>query len=214
MFTGIIEGQGKVTALRGGPSGGRILEVQHPFPEVALGDSIAHDGVCLTAARIVSGQCFSVEAGPETLARTTVGQFEVGQSVNLERAVTLQTRLGGHLVQGHVDAVGTVREVKSRANAWDLWVDVPPDVLQLVIPRGSVTVDGISLTVTHRDGCGFALSIIPHTWEVTSLRQRNPGSKVNVEADLLARYVAGLMAPLGQDGLSWDKLATLGLTPE
>lgn len=220
MFTGIIEGLGEVVGVRPGPSGGRILEVRHPFgaeagAPVALGDSVAHDGVCLTASRIVSAERFIVEAGPETLARTTVGTFVPGTAVNLERAVTLETRLGGHLVQGHVDAVGRIRSVERRSNAWDLWVDAPAEVLRLIVPRGSVTLDGISLTVTDRDGAGFALSIIPHTWEVTALRRRSAGSAVNVEADLLARYIDGLLTPLAgaSGGLSFERLTELGFGP-
>jgi riboflavin synthase len=214
MFTGIVEGLGEVRSVRGGPEGGRVLDIAHPFEEgaIAVGDSVAHDGVCLTATAVAPGR-FSVDAGPETLARTTIGALQAGRAVNLERSVTLQTRLGGHLVQGHVDAVGEVRSVTARENAWDLWVDVPSDVLQLVIPRGSVAVDGISLTVTGRDARGFSLSIIPHTWKVTALRDRKDGSKVNVEVDLLARYVQGLLEPLdatGGGGLTLERLRELG----
>lgn len=215
VFTGIIEGLGTIRGVRSGASGGKELEVAHPFEDgsLAVGDSVAHDGVCLTITRKAPGR-FSVDAGPETLARTTIGQLSVGTRVNLERAVTLETRLGGHLVQGHVDAVGRVRSVAQRENAWDLWVDVPRDLLQLVVPRGSVTVDGISLTVTGRDGSGFSLSIIPHTWSVTSLATRSAGSAVNVEADLLARYVQGLLEPLGEGsksgGLTLERLEALG----
>lgn len=222
MFTGIIEGLGEVVSVRPGPSGGRVLEVRHRFsaesgPPVVLGDSVAHDGVCLTAAEVPGPDRYVVEAGPETLGRTTIGTLRAGGRVNLERAVTLSTRLGGHLVQGHVDAVGRVRSVERRDNAWDLWVDVPAEVLRLVVPRGSVTVDGISLTVTGRDGAGFGLSIIPHTWEVTTLRERAPGASVNVEADLMARYVDGLLAPLagggGPGGLTLERLSELGYHP-
>lgn len=216
MFTGIVEGLGKIASVRAGTGGGKVLEIHHDLGggmggAVSLGDSIAHDGVCLTATEVGQGR-FIVDAGPETLARTTVGEWSAGTSVNLERAVTLETRLGGHLVQGHVDAVGRVRSVEARENAWDLWIDVPSDVLQLVIPRGSVAVDGISLTVTGRDSSGFSLSIIPHTWEVTTLRQREVGSPANIEVDLLARYVAGLLEPLGpgKPGLTLERLRDLG----
>lgn len=213
MFTGIVEGLGEVRSVRAGAGGGRTLEIRHPFEpsRVEIGDSIAHDGACLTATGVGVGT-FTVDAGPETLARTTVGDFSPGRAINLERAVTLQTRLGGHLVQGHVDAVGRVRSVAQRENAWDLWIDVPAELLQLVIPRGSVAVDGISLTVTGRDAKGFSISIIPHTWKVTSLKDRGPGARVNVEADLLARYVQGLLEPLGdgERGLTLEKLRALG----
>ena len=222
MFTGIIEGVGEIAAVREGGSGGRTFEVRHRFegpsaPAVAIGDSVAHDGVCLTASSLGGPSVFTVEAGPETLQRTTAGEWGAGRALNLERAVTLETRLGGHLVQGHVDGVGRVRSVAQRDNAWDLWVDVDPDILRLVIPRGSVAVDGISLTVTGRDAAGFSLSIIPHTWQVTSLRDRRGGSRVNVEVDLMARYVAGLLEPLGPadgGGLTWARLSELGYGPK
>lgn len=215
MFTGIVEGLGEVVSVTAGPGGGKVLEVRHAFSAekgapVVLGDSVAHDGVCLTATKVRPDR-YAVDAGPETLERTTVGTFKVGTKVNLERAVTLETRLGGHLVQGHVDAVGRIRSVSARENAWDLWVDIPQDVLQLVIPRGSVAVDGISLTVTGRDAAGFSLSIIPHTWDITSLRTRTTGAGVNIEVDLLARYVSGLLEPLGgKPGLTLERLKDLG----
>ena len=216
MFTGIIEAQGTIRSIRSDPSGGRTLEIEHPFgaSAVGVGDSVAHDGVCLTATQILSERTYAIDAGPETLERTTVGAWTAGQSVNLERAATLNTRLGGHLVQGHVDAVGRVRSVVQRANAWDLWVEVPAEVLRLVIPRGSVAVDGISLTVTGRDPRGFSLSIIPHTWAVTGLRSHRAGASVNVEVDLIARYVLELVEPLAEGGrgagLSWARLSELG----
>lgn len=216
MFTGIVEGLGEVRSVRVGPRGGRVLEIAHPFGEgaVAVGDSMAHDGVCLTATTIGSAGRYTVDAGPETLERTTIGRLDVGRKVNLERSVTLEKRLGGHLVQGHVDAVGRVRTLTQRDNAWDLFIDVPVEVLRLVIPRGSVAVDGISLTVTGRDDLGFSLSIIPHTWAVTTLRERRVGSEVNVEVDLLARYVASLLEPMRQaaatSGLTLERLEALG----
>lgn len=214
MFTGIVEGLGEVLSVRPGAKGGRMLEIAHPFDEgtIAVGDSVAHDGVCLTATTVGTGR-YGVDAGPETLSRTTIGHLKTGQKVNLERSVTLQTRLGGHLVQGHVDAIGTVRSVEQRENAWDLWIEIPGELLRLVIPRGSVAVDGISLTVTGRDSSGFSISIIPHTWAVTSLRGRRPGAEVNIEADLIARYVAGLLEPLSAEKkstLTLERLADLG----
>lgn len=217
MFTGIVEAQGEVRSIQSGPSGGRIIEVLHPWVSeggkapLAIGDSIAHNGVCLTVTEW-ENSTYKVDVGPETLARTTIGELKSGESVNLERSVTLETRLGGHLVQGHVDAVGRVRTVTRRDNAWDVWINVSIDILRLVIPRGSVTVDGISLTVVDRDNEGFKVSIIPHTWIVTSLRNRVVGTGLNIEADVLVRYVQGLMVPLGdkKTGLSFERLAELG----
>ncbi|MBK6684800.1 MAG: riboflavin synthase [Deltaproteobacteria bacterium] len=197
MFTGLIEELGRVVASRPGAAGGRVLVLQANFARdggVKLGDSIATNGVCLTATRI-EGDTFSVDAGPETLERTTIGRLSVGAPVNLERSATLATRLGGHLVQGHVDAVGRVRSVAQRENAWDLWIEAPEELLRLAVPRGSIAVDGISLTITGRENGAFSISIIPHTWAVTSIRGAAAGTLVNLEADLIARYVAGLLEP-------------------
>lgn len=194
MFTGIIEDVGTVARVGPGAGGGRTLWIRHGFASgsVQVGDSVAHNGVCLTATRL-DGDTFSVDAGPETLARTTVGELAAGHRVNLERAVTPATRLGGHLVQGHVDAVGRVRRVVPRENARDLEIEAPEEVLRLAIPRGSIAIDGISLTITGRTRETFSVSIIPHTWTVTTIAGLAAGSRVNLEADLLARYVAGLL---------------------
>lgn len=216
MFTGLIEEQGTVVASRPGASGGRTLVLRANFARdgVKLGDSIATNGVCLTATRI-EGDTFTVEAGPETLERTTIGGLAVGARVNLERSATLSTRLGGHLVQGHVDAVGRVRSVDRRDNAWDLWIEAPDEVLRLAVPRGSIAVDGISLTITGRRDGAFSISIIPHTWAVTSIREAAPGTSVNLEADLIARYVAGLLEHQGsapRPGLTEAFLKAHGFT--
>lgn len=194
MFTGIIEDVGVVRATRAGDRGGRTLTIEtHLDPaSIRIGDSIAVNGTCLTVTRL-EGPRFSVDAGPETLTRTSTGALATGDRVNLERALTLATRLGGHLVQGHVDELGQVRAVLARENAYDLVIDAPAELMRLVAPRGAITVDGISLTVTGVDPRGFSVSVIPHTWRVTSLSTRTAGSVVNLEADLLARYVARLL---------------------
>ncbi len=199
MFTGIVDHVGRVLRSRPAQSGGKQLCIQHSFSgePLELGESIAHDGVCLTVTQ-TEGSSYWIDAGPETLERTTIGAFKSGTAVNLERAATLGTRLGGHLVQGHVDGVGEILSVQSRDNAWDLDIGVSQDVLPLVMARGSVTVDGISLTVTGRGPQSFSLSIIPHTWQVTSLATKRAGSKVNVEVDLIARYVSGLLQGYAQ----------------
>jgi riboflavin synthase len=194
MFTGLIEAMGVVSAADDLPEGGRRLVVQSDL-EVGVGDSVANSGVCLTAVE-VTPQTFAVDVGPETLARTTMGRLAAGDAVNLERALLPTTRMGGHLVQGHVDAVGEIRSIAVRDNAFDIWVDAPPEVLRLVIPRGSVAVDGISLTVTDRDDAGFSVCIIPHTWNVTTLGQAEVGQGVNLEADLMARYIADLLGEI------------------
>lgn len=194
VFTGIVEDMGTIEAVTPGSGGGRVLSIRTGLDPatIAVGDSICTNGVCLTATS-VRERTFSVDVGPETLSRTTIGLLQRGMRVNLERSVTPSTRLGGHLVMGHVDAVGTVRTVTARENAWDLAIEAPPEVLKLVIPRGSVAVDGISLTVTARDAETFGLSIIPHTWKVTTMAGLKPRGSVNLEVDVIARYVDGLL---------------------
>ena len=201
MFTGIVEDVGSVARIEPGRHGGRVLQIRTAFPpeSMAIGDSICTNGVCLTATAI-GGGAFTADAGPETLSRTTIGQLKVGSKVNLERSVTPSTRLGGHLVMGHVDAVGRVRTLTKRENAWDFRIEAPVDVLRLIIPRGSVAVDGISLTVTARDSQTFGLSIIPHTWTVTSMADMHPNDAVNLEVDVIARYVEGLLSFPNRDG--------------
>lgn len=198
MFTGIIERLGTVVATEVfadlDVSGGRTLTIRTDFDpsSLSIGESIATSGVCLTVTSF-SGGTFTIDAGPETLERTTIGSLRVGSRVNLERSVTPLTRLGGHLVQGHVDAVGHVRAMTQRENARDVEIEVGHDLLRFAVPRGSITVDGISLTITGRTRETFSLSIIPHTWRVTTASDWAPGQAVNLEVDLIARYVAGLL---------------------
>lgn len=196
MFTGIIEDIGTIERVEVGFEGGRRLTIRSGFSPASLhtGDSIATSGVCLTATA-VEGSRFTVDVGPETLHRTTLGRVVCGAHVNLERSVTLETRLGGHLVQGHVDAVGRLVRVSKRENAFDLEVEAPEDLLRLAVPRGSIAIDGISLTITDRSSKTLSVSIIPHTWQRTAISERKPGDEVNLEADLIARYVAALCAP-------------------
>ena len=218
MFTGIVEEEGKILQVVSSQGGGKTLTVSASFVRdggVVVGDSVAHDGICLTATHILEG-AYKVDLGPETLARTTAESFSVGTLVNLERAARLDSRLGGHLVQGHVDDVGVIRQIDVRQNAHDLWIDVDTELLPLIIPRGAVTVDGISLTVTGRDAKGFSISVIPHTRQVTTLKFKKEGSSVNIEVDLLARYIAGLLqgyesyGSAGHSKLTYERLKELG----
>lgn len=194
MFTGIIEDVGTIDSLRPGDGGGRTLAIRSPFDPstIAVGDSISTSGVCLTVTA-KEGSSFTVDLGPETIARTTLGELGVGSFVNLERSVTLSQRLGGHLVQGHVDGVGQILRVTPNENAFDLEVAAPEELLRLAVPRGSIAIDGISLTLTGRTSSAFTVMIIPHTWRVTTMGQKKAGDRVNLEADLIARYVAGLL---------------------
>lgn len=213
MFTGIIEDVGTIVESRTGPGGGRVLSIRTAFDPatIAIGDSIATSGVCLTVTRLAA-PVFSVDVGPETLLRTTLGALSTGARVNLERSVTLATRLGGHLVQGHVDAVGRIARVSRRDNAHDVEIEAPPEVLRLAIPRGSIAIDGISLTITGRTARTFSVMIIPHTWSATALGDRSAGDGVNLEADLIARYVAGLLEgqPSASGGLTRELLERHG----
>jgi riboflavin synthase len=199
VFTGLIEDVGTVRAVREGPSGGRVLEIEAGFDPGRIGDSIAIGGVCLTATAI-DGRRFTIDAGPETLARTTIGALKTGTRVNLERALALGARLGGHLVQGHVDGIGKLRSVVAHDNAYDLTIDAPAELLPLIAARGAIAVDGISLTVTGVDRTGFSVMIIPHTWKATTLAERRAGSEVNLECDLFARYVARILEHRDQGG--------------
>lgn len=194
MFTGIIEAVGVVRAFDAGAKGGRVLTVKSELPEASLklGDSIACSGVCLTVTRLM-GASFTVEVGPETLERTTLDGLRPGGRINLERALAVGDRLGGHIVSGHVDGVGRLLRVEPRENAYDLEIEAPGDILPLIAPRGSITVDGISLTVTQVKAGSFGVSIIPHTWQVTTLHERRVSDRVNLEADVLARHVARLL---------------------
>ena len=189
MFTGLIEELGAVRARDGGVF---EFDAKTVVDEVALGDSIAINGVCLTVTAY-GDDWFRVDAVDETLKRSSFDTLAVGDPVNLERPVRLQDRLGGHIVQGHVDGVGVLREA-----APDLSVACDQSVLKYLVEKGSVTIDGISLTVVSVDAEGFTVAVIPHTMEVTTLGQRKPGDQVNLEVDVLAKYVERLLT--GQTG--------------
>lgn len=195
MFTGIVEDVGQVTALTPLPSQqalrltvrARLLDEEQP-----LGASLAVDGVCLTVTAWRSGE-IDAEVGPETIARTTLGKLGEGAHVNLERPLRLGDRLGGHMVAGHVDAVGHIAQVAPRAEAVDVTVRAPAELLRYVIEKGSIAVDGISLTVNGVDAQTFTVSLIPHTQTATTLAKKGPGGAVNLEVDLVGKYVEKLV---------------------
>lgn len=196
MFTGIIEEVGTVCASTLLPSGqGRRLKLAAAIfdKEMAPGASICTDGVCLTAVRWQPGY-IEVEVGPETLSRTTLGMLGPGDRVNLERALRLSDRLGGHLVSGHVDGVGTVLDAGPRAEAWDVYIGASPELLRYVVDKGSIAVDGISLTVNAVQDRGFFVSLVPHTQARTTLRGKGPGGRVNLEVDIIGKYVHKLLS--------------------
>jgi riboflavin synthase len=193
MFTGLIREVGTVVSLDRGAEGVR-LEVEAPATSrgAQLGDSVAIDGICLTVVAIDGGR-FAFEAVPETLARTALATLEPGSRVNLEPALRAGEPLGGHFVQGHVDGVAAVRSVEPEGDGRRIWFDAASDVLRYVVEKGSVAVQGTSLTVAGLDEEGFAVALIPHTLEATTLAALEPDDPVNVEVDVLAKYVERLL---------------------
>lgn len=201
MFTGIVAGEGRLTGRRKA-GGGVVFEVEAGFdldkPEE--GESIAVNGVCLTAYEI-KGRCFCADVSPETLSRTTLGKFTPGQRLNLERALRLVDRLGGHLVSGHIDCTATVKSIQREGDYTVFHFIVPVEQTRYIIEKGSVAIDGISLTVNSCDANGFSVSIIPHTLKLTTLERLKAGSRVNIEVDLIGKYVEKLLLPKGDDSL-------------
>jgi riboflavin synthase len=194
LFTGIVETTGKIETLGPLSGGARRLTVSTDLEltSVPLGGSIAVDGVCLTLIGR-RGRRFHADLGPETLARTTLGERRPGELVHLERPLRMGDPLGGHLVAGHVDAVGRVLAARSHGDALELEVSAPAEVAPFVAPKGSIAIDGVSLTVNRLSSRGFSVTLIPHTLSVTRLGSRRPGARVNLEADLLAKHVARLL---------------------
>lgn len=195
MFTGLIEDLGTLQRLdrRGGDVQLRFATAL-PMEEIALGDSIAVNGACLTVTSLGEA-AFTADASVETLAVTSLGTLSVGSPVHLERALRLGDRLGGHLVQGHVDGVGHVVQVARDARAIQITVQLPTGLLPEVVPKGSITLDGVSLTVNAVDGANIRVTIIPWTAAKTTLASWQPGRKVNVETDILGKYVVRQLQP-------------------
>ena len=196
MFTGIIEGFGRVAQLqrKGGDLTLKIHAQTLDMSDVKLGDSIATNGVCLTVTRL-EGTSYWADVSAETLAHTTLGQWQVGQTVNLEKALQPISRLGGHLVSGHVDAIGEISAIWPDARSIRYRVKVMPELMRYIALKGSICVDGISLTVTGLENDEFELSIVPHTADETIMSGYTVGTKVNVEVDQIARYLERLIAP-------------------
>jgi len=189
MFTGIIEELGRVRSIEPKGDDARIvISAKTVTADVREGDSIAVNGVCLTALDVTS-ESFAADCSKETLERSTLGQLRPGAPVNLERAVTPETRLGGHLVQGHVDARGKFLEALDHGGSWTVRIAYPPEIAPYLVFKGSVTVEGISLTIAGLTDEYFELAIIPKTWDVTNLSHLRPGDQVNLEADIIAKYV-------------------------
>jgi riboflavin synthase len=215
MFTGLIEDVG--TLARRSPQGGAArLEVQTrlPLAEVRVGDSIAVNGACLTVERATAGTGRLVfHTLAETLARTNLGGLAAGARVNLERALRLGDRLGGHLVSGHVDATAEVVSVGRAGDDWAVTVALPADLRALVVMKGSIAVDGISLTIARLAAETFTVHIIPHTWAGTNLAEARPGTRVNLEADLIGKYILRRQEVEQGGGLSAARLRDAGFGP-
>lgn len=193
MFTGIVEELGIVRIVRLLPESGQItVEGRIVLSGTQIGDSIAINGVCLTVIR-QSEREFTVDVMAETLAKTNLVELKNGNRVNLERALQLQTRLGGHLVSGHIDGVGTIRRITSWGIAQVYEISAPPTILSYILPKGSIAIDGISLTVIDVESEYFTVSLIPHTFEQTTLGLKEIGASVNLETDLIGKYVARFM---------------------
>ena len=197
MFTGIVKELGRIASVEGGADGVRLeLDAPETAPQVGRGDSVSLNGVCLTVVA-VDGPRLTFEAVPETLARTTLGALVSGDPVNLERPLTLAQRLGGHLVQGHVDGVGEVVSVANEGDGCRVRLRVPAELRRFVAEKGSLTVDGVSLTVAAVTDDGCEIAYIPHTLAVTTSGTYQSGRRVNLEVDLLARYLARLLEDAG-----------------
>ncbi len=195
MFTGIVEGLGELVKIAGLAKGKRFF-IKAPFDlkDTRLGDSIAVNGACLTVTGI-EGQVFSVDLSPETLSRTTLGEQGVGAKLNLERALRLGDRLGGHLVTGHVDGIGQIVSRKEQGDFIFFTLRIPEGLSNYVVDKGSIVVDGISLTVNSIEGDLVHLAIIPHTAKLTTMGFRRAGDRVNIETDLIGKYVAKILSP-------------------
>jgi riboflavin synthase len=193
MFTGLIREVGRVLSLDGGDDGVRIeIEAPSTVRDAKLGDSVAIDGVCLTVVA-VGGDRFAFQAVPETLSRTALATLESGSRVNVEPSLRAGEPLGGHYVQGHVDGVAPVRSVEPEGEGRRIWFNAAPGLLRYIVEKGSVAVQGTSLTVAGLDEAGFAVALIPHTLEATTLGDLEPEDRANIEVDLLAKYVEKLL---------------------
>ena len=217
MFTGIIEAVGTILSMqsKGQDISLRIQSGKLDLADVKLGDSIATNGVCLTVVAL-PGDGYVADLSVETLKRSSFADARVGQKVNLEKALMPTSRLGGHLVSGHVDGVGSVVAITPQGRAMDYWIEAPAELARYIAEKGSITVDGISLTVNGVDGARFRLTIVPHTTQETTIAQWSVGTRVNLEVDVIARYLERLIlgdkaaSPQKSSGVTMAMLAENG----
>jgi len=211
MFTGIVEELGEVESMELRGDGARLrIGCSKVLADAFTGASIAVNGVCLTAVELRAGS-FAADVAPETMARTNIGNLRAGRRVNLERPMSPAGRLGGHIVQGHVDGTGEVLELASIGNDnWWLRVGVPETLDRYLVWKGSVAIDGVSLTIASMENRVLGVTIIPHTFQTTALGKYQPGDRVNLETDVLAKYVEKLMTWRGSDTLNLERLKELG----
>jgi riboflavin synthase len=195
VFTGIVRERGRIASVDGGAEGIRIdVEAPATAGGAAVGDSVAVSGCCLTVVEVLDGH-LRFDAVPESLSRTTLGGLQRGSGVNLEPALRAGEAFGGHYVQGHVDGLGRVRSLEPEGDGARLWVEAPTDLLRYCVEKGSITLDGVSLTIAELAPGAFAVALVPHTLAVTTLGDLRPGQPVNLEVDVLAKYVERLMRP-------------------
>lgn len=213
MFTGIVEEIGTVKAVqRSGTSSIIRIEAKKVLSDIHLGDSIAVNGVCLTVTDF-DGSTFQADVMNETLSRSSLGSLRTGSPVNLERAMSAEGRFGGHIVSGHIDGTGTISDIRKDGIAVWYTITAAPHIMQYIIEKGSIAIDGISLTVAKVTDSSFSVSIIPHTAEQTILSQKSRGDTVNLENDMIGKYVGKLMKsaePEGKSGIGMDFLAKNG----
>jgi len=210
MFTGLVEGKGMVVGIERKDQGANLqIKPLFSLNNLKIGESIAIDGACLTVTKLHK-ETFEVELSPETLLRTTFRYFQVGTEVNLEQALQLGDRLGGHLVTGHVDTMGVIKDKKTKEEHTVFTFSIPDPWMRYIVEKGSVAIDGVSLTVNRCLSDSFEVNIIPHTARITTLGKKEIGDKVNIETDLIGKYVFKFLTPWLKTGLTEDFLKEHG----
>lgn len=209
MFTGLIEEIGTVENLTRGAVGRLTIAAPVIAANVQVGDSVAVNGACLTVTSI-AGRELTFDAVAETFSRTTLGELRAGDRVNLESSLKAGEPIGGHFVQGHVDGVGTILTSRSLGESRVVRINAPGDVLTYVVEKGSIAVDGVSLTVASCDSAGFTVAVIPHTLKSTTLSMKQPGDRVNLEADILGKYVQKMLGAMQASGITEELLRDAG----